>query len=386
MPHIDENKRGIDRVSPDLGPFEIDENLAWVWRTTWGSRPWSRPLSARERSVRARRLHPGSPEERNLFAGYHVTHEGWGAFVPLLMNHVGVVPLEMREEDVVPVLVNLANAQQVLLNFRCEAGVGELEWNEYEATPEEAEANGYREEAKYARDNRLAMARIIDPVTPFSGAENVLVTDEAIIRAALRVRNTIWYHISLTLTSAINQATRTLGAAATEPLALMEWLRSSPPAEMVEQLPLDGQRSTIEAEICEQITYMACRDLRYFGLVVRKVRLENMEISEALTQAAELEQVAKRTARAAVHLGEAAGQLMERGGLGTMPDNPQIGDRWAQAQAFQATLRSLDARAGIDSRAAPFVQVGDIAIGGSAGGSKAPGGKPGGSGAPRKRR
>lgn len=386
MPHVnEEGRRGIDRATPGVGPFEIEENTAWVWRTTWGSRPWSRPLSVRERTARNQRLPPGSPEERNIFAGYHVTHEGWGAFVPLVMNHVGTVPLKMREEDPVPVAINVANSQQILMNLRVNAGVGELQWNEYQAPVDQAEAEGYVREAQAAREEGLAMATIIDPVSPFKGGGNVLVTDEAIIRAALRVDDTIWYHVGLTLTAAMTEAVMALGGNEVEPLEFQHWLKQRPPASMVESLPLDGQRPTMLAELAEQITVMANRDLRYFGLAIGRVRFEPHQIAPELIQAVQLEQVAKVNKTAAKHVAEAAQELMKAGGMSKMPTNPQIGDSWAQARAFEAALRSIDARAGVDSRPAPWVQIGNI--GGSSGGSsKAPDARSGGSGAPRKRR
>lgn len=398
MGHIDETSRGIGKVAPQPGLVQVEENVVMVLRSAWGSNPFSRTMTDSERREAMLRLRPGMPIPQRLFDGYVVKREGWRLFIPgLIHDFVAMVSLAPRQEDVAPMPVNVANGQAVDFNIRFSTVVGEVNWT-YWRLPL-VNARGERlEDRQPAYADRVREARrrgedhilVLDPNDPFDKDQPYRTNDAAIIRASLRPEN-IWQEASTAIGSALNEAAQVLGVGSVEPLRVADWLNQPVARRAGHRLPVRRQAETNRSELMEQIMVMANQSLHRFGIVIFDVRLEGIELPEALRKAVEQRQSAGVLREAARDRSAAMQEQLAAAGMGALPANAGPLDRAAQAFVVTRVIESQDAQAGVPSNRTPLIQVGDVgsgnAIGGPAGGSSkgGSGGKSGGAGAPKKR-
>ncbi len=392
MAHIDETKAGIIKTPPTPGLVQVEEGTSMVLRSAWGSTPYSRVSTPAEHQARIDSVRYDMPPEDRIYEGYEVKNEGWRLFIPgIVHDFVAIVSRVPRQENVAPMPVNVKNGQAVAFNIRFSVVVGEVKWRLFRIPLAEAERfPAYAEKVREARRKRQTHIFVTHPDEPFDKAQPYVTTDAAIIRAALRPEN-IWQEASTAIASALNEAAQELGIADVEPLAVNAWLNQGVTRRPGHLLPIRVQRDKNRQELMEQVVVMANQSLHRFGLVIFDVRLEGIELPEALRKAVEQVQSAEQADKAADHRASAAGKVLKAMGMEKLPANPGVMDRAAQAYLGSRVLKSLDAQSGVPSSDAPIVSVGDVmsgnAVGGPGGGSSkgAPGGKSGGGGAPKKK-
>lgn len=392
MAHIDETKGGIIKTPPAPGLVQVQEGTSLVLRSAWGSTPYSRASTPAERQARLDSVRYDMLPEDRIYEGYEVKNEGWRLFIPgIVHDFVAIVSRVPRQEDVAPMPVNVKNGQGVAFNIRFSVVVGEVKWRLYRIPlAQAARYPAYADKVREARRKRESHIIVTHPDEPFDKAQPYVTTDAAIIRAALRPEN-IWQEASTTIASALNEAAQELGVADVEPLAVNAWLNQPVARRPGHRLPIRVQRDKNRQELMEQVVVMANQSLHRFGLAIFDVRLEGIELPEALRKAVEQVQSAEQADKAADHRASAAGKVLRAMGMEKLPDNPGVLDRAAQAYTAGRVLDSLDAQSGVQSNKAPIVTVGDVgsnnAIGGPTGGSAkgGSGGKSGGAGAPKKR-
>lgn len=397
MPHIDERVEGmISKTPPTGGIVQVEENTVMVLRSAWGSNPFSRGMTQAERIAALNRIRPGAPLPDRVFEGYTVKREGWSLYIPALVHDfVAMVSLAPRQEDVAPMPVNVASGLGVDFNIRFSVTVGEINWRHYKIPLFDNAGNRIREggllleerHPAYASRVRQALRRgdrqiiVQDPIDPFDKDQPFVVSDAAIIRAALRPEN-IWHEAFTTIAAALNEAALELGVGAVEPLKVVDWLNAPYRA---------GRRETNRHELMERVVLKANLSLHRFGVVVFDPRLEGITLPEALARAETQRQSAAVMRDAARDRAAATQDMLSALGMAELPENPGVADRLAQAIMGRSVLESLDAQSGVSSNRAPIIQVGDVmsgnAVGGPGGGSSKGGSdkKSGGGGASKKR-